>query len=383
MKICFVTEYFPTGSNCDIRGGAEAVAFFEAKHLSGKHEIEVITSFEHGTKREDRFENLSVIRCGRARKYVQKDAFTDRLLFLYGAYRYGKKQKYDLVVGFNILTYLVAWKISKKLKVPCIVRYHDVLIGKWVHHFGVTGWIGEWVEKYTLSKRFAAIIAVSNYTAGKLEKYIDKRENLFVVHNGVELPSKLSPKYSVPTVVCISRLVTYKHVDDLLKALALLKTSLPEMHCIIIGTGPEEFALKHLAESLGIQERVTFSGYIQNREELLNTIGSSQLLCLPSRLEGFGLVVLESMACGVPFVAAAIPSVIEFSAMKGGLFFQPGNTEELAEKIRRILTNEELQKELGSEGRQKATEFRWSDLSLKTDAIYVKTVKEWRAHEDG
>ncbi|MCX6245747.1 MAG: glycosyltransferase family 4 protein [Bacteroidetes bacterium] len=377
MKICFITEYFPTGSMCDIRGGAEAVAFYEAKYLSVNHAVEVITSFESGSKREDLIGNIRVFRCGKARDYAHKNAFADRFLFMRSAYLFGRRQKYDLIVGFSIITYPVAWKISKKLRVPCIIRYHDVLVGKWIRNFGINGLIGEILEKYTLSRKFAAIIAVSDYTAGNLQRYFRETEKIHVVHNGVEIPVTSRAKAEFPTIVCVSRLVKYKHVDDLVNAIALLLKDFPDLQCEIIGTGPEEKKLKRLAMQRGINEHVTFSGFVPDHGKLMEMIRSSHVFCLPSSLEGFGIAILESMACGVPFVAADIPALAEVSDKKGGLFFQCRNVEDLAEKTGMILKDSQLQNKLSIEGRRRANEFLWTDLSKKTETIYEKTVGEW------
>ena len=377
LKICFITEYFPTGSICDIRGGAEAVAFYEAKYLSKIYDIEVITSHEPGTKREDVFENIKVFRCGKTRNYVQKNAFFDRFMFMRGVYRFGKSRKYSLIVGFNFLTYPIAWMISRKLMVPCIIRYHDVLIGKWFGIFGFTGLIGEILERFTLSRRFAAIIAVSNYTAENLKKYFHGQEKIHIVHNGVEVPGLPPVKAQFPTIVCVSRLVKYKHVDDLVKAISLLLKNFPEITCKIIGTGEEEEKLKRLAVQTGVSDHVTFSGFVNDHNDLIKLIGSSHLLCLPSTLEGFGIVVLESMSCGVPFVAANIPPMVEVSDKKGGLLFQGRDVEDLANKISMILSDNLLRDRLSEEGKRRAKEFLWIDLSKKTEAIYEKIIGEW------
>ena len=381
MKICFITEYFPTGIMCDIRGGAEAVAFYEAKYLAQNHQIEVITSLEKGTKRMDQFENIKVFRCGKPRDYAHKNAFTDRFWFMRSAYLFGIRQKYDLVVGFSIITYPLAWKISRKLMVPCIIRYHDVLVGKWIRNFGSTGLIGELLERYTLSRKFAAIIAVSNYTAGNLKRYFRDKEKIYVVHNGVEVSGITVPKAQHPTLVCVSRLVKYKHVDDLLKSVAILMKDFPDMQCEIIGTGPEDKKLRQLALQLGVDSHVTFHGFVPDRTDLLKIIGSSHVFCLPSSLEGFGIAIIESMACGVPFVAANIPPVMEASDHKGGLFFRCRDVEDLAGKIRMILKDSQLQNRLIDEGLKRANDLQWINISKKVESIYIKTVGEWGCPE--
>jgi glycosyltransferase involved in cell wall biosynthesis len=382
MRLCFITEYFPTGSSCDIRGGAEVVAFYEAKYLARDHDINVITSCEPGTKREDVFDNIKVFRCGRIRNYVQLNAFADRISFIRSAYLFGKKQEYDLVVGFSIITYPVAWTISKKLKIPCIIRYHDVLVGRWIKNFGLTGIIGELFERYTLSRNFAAFIAVSNYTANNLKKYIRDKEKIYVVHNGVEVPEITVTKSQNPTIACVSRLVKYKHTDDLINALGLIIKDFPDLQCKIIGTGFEEEKLRQLATQTGVAEHVTFLGFVKDHMDVLRIVKSSHVFCLPSSLEGFGIVIIEAMACGVPFVATDIAPILEVSERKGGLIYKCRDVGDLAEKLKIILGDIQLQNRLIDEGLKRAQEFHWSNISAKSEVIYKKILSEWCHSKD-
>jgi glycosyltransferase involved in cell wall biosynthesis len=378
MKICYITEYFPTGGSLDIRGGAEVVAFYEAKHLANVHEVDVITSYEPGSRREDKIENINVFRCGKMRGYVQKNAFFDRLRFMRSAYLMGIKRKYDLVVGFSIITYPVAWKISRKQQIPCSIRYHDVLIGRWIKTFGVTGFLGEIFERYTLSRSFAAIIAVSNYTANNVRKYFRDKEKVFVVHNGVEVPDITIEKETKPTVCCVSRLVSYKHIDDLIRAVAILKKDFPDIQCKIVGTGPEEDRLKSLVSRTELEKHITFYGFVKDHDDVLKIIKSSHVFCLPSSVEGFGIVIVESMACGVPFVASEIAPIIEASGRKGGLFFKTRDVSDLSRQIKSILENPSLQISLIDEGAKRALEFNWINISAKAESIYLKTIREWK-----
>jgi len=148
----------------------------------------------------------------------------------------------------------------------------------------------------------------------------------------------------------------------------------PDLQCKIIGTGPEDWKLKQLTLRLGINELVTFSGFVNDRADVLRMIRSSHVLCLPSTLEGFGMVVTEAMACGVPFVAANIPPILEASNQKGGLFFQCRDVEDLAGKIRMILKDDRLQNRLIHEGLERVKDLKWIDLSKKVETIYEKTI---------
>ncbi len=367
MKIGIVTEYFPKSDAFEVKGGAEASAFNEAKYLAKRHDVVVITSHVDG-KKKDNISGIRVIRCGRERKYVQSGSFFDRLLFMKDAYHTGCKQDFDIVVGYNFITHPVAWRLSKKLNIPSVARYHDVWIGNWIRNIGFSGIFGEILERYTLSCNFDLIIAVSDYTKDKLKRYFDETR-ITVVPNGVDVPSIETEKFEHPTVCCISRLVKYKRVHDLIKALSILKKDIPNIRCIIIGTGPEEENLKKLARDLGVEKKIDFCGFIEDHNDVLRTIKSSHIFCLPSVVEGFGIVIVEALACGVPFVASNIPPLIEVSGGKGGLFFEPKNYRDLADKIKNVLNNRKIQKDLIREGIFQSKKYRWNKIGGKIEDI--------------
>lgn len=373
MKIGIITEYFPKSDVLDIKGGAEACAFNEAKYLAKKHDVTVITSSEPGVKKKDNILGIKVIRCGRKRKYTQSGSIFSRLIFMLDAYNAGKKDDFDILVGYNFVTYPIAWKISKKLKKPCVVRYHDMWIGEWVKNFGISGIIGELMERYILSRDLDMILSVSNYTKNKLKTYFDPKK-ITVIPNIVDVPSIKVQKFQKPTVCTVSRLVDYKRVDDLLRAVVLLKETVPDIQCKIIGTGPRDNYLKKLSEKLNVKDHVHFCGFIEDHDDVLKIMKSSHIFCLSSIVEGFGIVIVESMALGVPFVASNIPPLVEASDRKGGLFFNPKNYEELADKIKYILNNKELQENLKKEGILKSKEYRGEKVIEKIENVYENLI---------
>lgn len=368
MKIGIITEYFPKTLEFDIRGGAEACAFNEALQLSKKHEVTVLTSKVEGTPQKYSINNINVIGCGPKRAYVQKGSLIKRSLFMKDAYKRGIKQDFDVLIGYNFITHPVAWKIGKKTSTPSIARYHDTWIGEWIKNMGITGILGEIIERYNLSRDFDHIIAVSKYTKDKLANYFPQ-EKISVVHNMVDFKVPEHEKYPNPTIVCVSRLVEYKKVEDLIKATSLLKDEIPNLKCQIIGTGPLEKRLKKLTKKLNLEKNVKFHGFIKKHEEVLRIVASSHVFCLPSTVEGFGIVIVEAMKCGTPFVASNIPPILEASAGRGGLFFKPGNWKELADKIRILLEDEKLYKKLRKEGLKQSKKYRREYIGDKLEKI--------------
>jgi glycosyltransferase involved in cell wall biosynthesis len=109
-----------------------------------------------------------------------------------------------------------------------------------------------------------------------------------------------------PALLAVGRLSRQKGFDLLLAAFARLLLDVPRAHLTIAGTGPDEAALRRQARELGIGERVTFRGFVQNPYPLMR---AADLYVLSSRYEGFPNVALEALACGTPVVATACPGV--------------------------------------------------------------------------
>ena len=384
MKICFVSEYFPRSDELEIKGGAEAAAFNEAYYLSKDNDITVLTSYEEGMEKETNIGNIKVIACGKKRSYTQKGSFKNRLLFMKAAYGAGKKLDFDIIVGYNFITYIVAWKLSQKLNIPCVARYHDVWIGQWVKNIGIFGIFGEVLERYFLSRDVDLILPVSHFTANNLKKYFPE-DKIAVVHNIVEFDKVESEKFEERTISCVSRLVEYKRVEDLILAMDILvnngknnnhrdlgkNSNHRDLQCKIIGTGPMKEKLETLVKEKNLKNNIKFCGFVEKHEDVLKLINSSHIFCLPSKVEGFGIVIVEALGCEVPFVASNIAPVMEASGEKGGLFFQVENHEDLATKLKLLLENEDLYEKLKNEGINQYKKYQGKYIAKKLENHYI------------
>lgn len=111
-----------------------------------------------------------------------------------------------------------------------------------------------------------------------------------------------------PALLAVGRLTRQKGFDVLLPAFATLCAEAAGAHLTIVGTGPDQAALERQRDELGLRDRVTFRGFVQNPYPLMR---AADLYVLSSRYEGFPNVALEALACGTPVVATSCPGVAE------------------------------------------------------------------------
>jgi glycosyltransferase involved in cell wall biosynthesis len=154
-------------------------------------------------------------------------------------------------------------------------------------------------------------------------------------------------------LVFTGRLVPHKGVDVILEALAQLPS---DVVLVVIGAGPRLPSLVGLSRRLGVEERVRFCPAVSD-EELPLFLALGDVFVFPSqnRLEGFGLVVAEAMAAGLPVVVADMPGVREvIEPGKEGLLAEPLIATDLAAKIRILIDDPALARRMGRAARDRA-----------------------------
>lgn len=384
MRILLISEFFPTRAIGDFTGGVEASSFFIARQLAKKHQVTVICSRTENAKSRQRMAGFTVIRVGRKRKYTSKiDPF--RVFFIKEAICTGKKIAGDLVVGTNFICHLIAYQIAKAKDIPVIAWTPDVWQGKWREKMGImAAIIGEALESYNLSRQGVHFIAISHAVANKLTKAGVVKSRITVIPCGVDFNfvNKLSvEKEDNPTVCTISRLVSYKKLDVLIKAIALIIEEIPNIKVKLIGQGPEQARLLELAEKLGVVKNIDFLGFLPSYQEVITKLKGSHLFVLPSTTEGFGIVTLEAMACGVPFVIADIDVNQEITAGKGGLFFKKDNSRDLADKVILLLKDKKMYNQKVAEGKTQAKKFDWQNIGRQTEKFYQSVINNYQSYK--
>lgn len=202
--------------------------------------------------------------------------------------------------------------------------------------------------------RLDACIAVTPEMAAAARRHY-RGMKIEVVPNLVDIASDaVRPPRRDPLVIgALGRLHVDKGFDDLLRALADPDLCSRNWRLRIAGEGPEREALRLLASRLGIAERVELIGWVDDRRSFFQSI---DMLCMPSRTESFGMVLVEAMAHGIPAVVSDNPGSREIvRSGRDALVVPVGDAAALAAAIVRLLDDAALAAALGRSGWERAT----------------------------
>jgi len=191
------------------------------------------------------------------------------------------------------------------------------------------------------SRTFGRAAAVTTPTRRAAE-FLERSTGLtgvYAISCGVDVP-QYWPNWEARTenrVLFVGRVTGEKQIDVLLHATALLLRDSVDLTVEIVGDGDQKRHLENLAVTLGVADRVTFTGYVTD-EELRAAYHRASVLAMPSIAELQSIVTMEAMASALPIVAAnamALPHLVHDG--ENGYLFEPGNAADLAAKLRKVL----------------------------------------------
>jgi glycosyltransferase involved in cell wall biosynthesis len=216
----------------------------------------------------------------------------------------------------------------------------------------------------------------------------DVLRRAFIAHHGEGAAVEMHPNFllslptpearrpwgDAPVIGCIGRFVSEKGIDLLLEAAALLRAEGLEFRLHIAGDGAEKPALLAQAERLGLGSVIKWCGWVENQADFYQAI---DMLCVPSRSESFGLVVIEAMAYGLPVVSTRTdgPSGIIEHGMTGLLCeIQP---KALAETLKSILHHSSHAQSMGERASKEVQHYHVSHVMPRISESIRQTVEQF------
>ncbi|MEM4728683.1 MAG: glycosyltransferase family 4 protein [Thermoplasmata archaeon] len=378
VRIALASPYF----HPHIGGVESHVRSLAARLLRRGHEVCVFTSMYESLPADEMVDGIPVRRV-RMRALLFQTPMTPALVpeLL--------KERWDIIHSHSPppLTSYYAAKASKRSRIPLILTYHcDPELPSPLGRL-VSSVYQRTLLRYTLKRAARILVYTESYAATSVALW---KYPTVCIPTGLEVEafgphvdgSWVRRKHGAEgkrMILFVGRMMEHKGIPTLLQALPLLP---PDTLVLLVGPGEPPAAWRARAERLGVGKRVLFAGRVAD-SELPAYYAACDVLVLPSvsRLEAFGLVLVEAMASGRPVVASDLPGVREvFTPGETGFLFEPFNSRDLAEKLGRILSDDELRRRMGERARELARErYSWDVIGERIEGVYRDVLDARRA----
>ena len=171
-----------------------------------------------------------------------------------------------------------------------------------------------------------------------------------------------------------------KNLSFLLDAWSDVVQARPDARLVVAGTGPDLSRLQRQARGLGLDQHVVFAGAVPEVEKV-DYYRLADVLVFPSLMEGFGLAVVEAMACALPAVisnAGSLPELLRDG--EGGFVLDPSDRPGFVGSILRLASAPELRRTFGNANRERVDRmFRWDLCADATARVYEEVLEDWRS----
>lgn len=369
-------------------GGTEIAAYNLAVNMANRGNlVDVFTTSIDSKSSVELYPNLKVHRHGTSLKIASANP---SIKLIYNPLNYDM----DIVHAHSPIPYsdLPALLYAKRKKLPFILTYQFDGVetgGSFARNAGVSLYNKLFIHK-VLDSADVIIATTKSYAQESpfLRRYLDK---IVVIPNGINVKEVTTPltreksreilglPQDSEIILFFGSLVEYKGPDILLKAFKLVKDIIPSVKLIFAGRGHMDAQLKKAAKQMKISEDVIFTGFVEDSEKPLY-YKAADIFCLPSTTlaESFGIVNLEAMAAGIPIVSSnlgGIPDIVKDG--ENGLLAKPYDIEMVAEKLIKLLKDDDMRVEMGQNGLKMVDNYTWDEVTAKTENIYKELIKNY------
>ena len=222
-----------------------------------------------------------------------------------------------------------------------------------------------------------AIICISKYVKSYLINKGFDNQKLHVIYNGINIDKYKVARFDVNEniITTIGRIDKQKGIDTLIKSFSKFLEIFPKSKLNIIGEGPLKDEYIFLAKKLNIYDNINFTGLISS-EEVIEHLRKTDLFVLASRWEGFGMVLIEANAIGIPVIATkveAIPEIIKDGY--NGFLISPNSPIEILEKMKELIESKDLRKDMGQNGIHNVlNKFSLDKMVTNTQNLYIEMI---------
>ena len=265
-----------------------------------------------------------------------------------------EKNKYDLIIttGFILDPFLPFLKKHTKI-IKEIHGAKNILYPK---------------ERFYLRKYLLSFDKIILLTKKDLNNW--KLENAMVIYNSLTFYPKEYSLCQNRRIISVGRLVEDKGYDILIDIWSIISKKYPNWILEVYGEGTERKNLENKIIKLGLEKSFLLKGVVKNIQDKYL---ESSIYVMTSRTEGFGMVLVEAMACGLPIIAFDVPTgPREIIKKNNGFLVEFGNINEMVKKIEFLIIDEQKRKKMGENSRRNVQVFSQEKIMIQWKEIFEK-----------
>lgn len=295
-------------------------------------------------------------------------------------------ERYDLIefnmspmLHFSLLDLLRHTRAGSSAVV--VGAMHEVWQEHWFRYAGpVYGSVGYFLEK-TAMKKLDHVVTISNFNARKLARWKVPSSKVSVVRPGVDWEEVRNAPSSerISDIIFVGRIVESKRPDIFVQTVSeLKKRGMKDVKAVVVGGGPLLGELVTMSRRLGVEENITFTGYVR-RDELFSLLKSSRVFIQPTPPEGgWSITFLEANAAGLPVISSARSDIgLSSEIIREGFngFIIPDlSASSFAVKAGELLSDRQRMKKISENSVQFASSFAWDKIASQVLDLYERLV---------
>ena len=395
MKILMLTWEYPPR----IVGGIARVVHDLSKRLiKDGHEVTVVTYRDNTDVPE--YENDKGVNVYRVDNYmIHPNNFIDWILQLNfnliakATEIINKEGKFDVIHAHDWLVANAAKTLKNSFGIPIVATIHATEAGR---NSGIHDETQRYINdtEWLLTYEATEVIVNSNFMKNDLQRLFGlPYDKINVIPNGINLANftgierdyDFRRQYAMDNekiILYVGRLVYEKGIQHLIAAMPKILSNYHDSKLIIAGRGGMLDELKAEATSLGLNDKVYFTGYLDSKQ-VQKMYKCADVAVFPSTYEPFGIVALEAMLAGVPTVVSDVGGLDEIITHGvDGMKSYAGNPNSIADSVTALLYDHQLAQNCSKRAKQKVKEqFNWEKIAQDTHFTYEKAICQTMAEK--
>ena len=394
MKILMLTWEYPPRI---VGGIARVVHDLSQRLIKDGHEVTVIT-YKDGDALE--YENDKGVQVYRIENYmIRPNNFIDWIMQMNfnmiakANELIANGEKFDTIHAHDWLVAYAAKTLKHSYNIPIVSTIHATESGR---NSGIHDEVQRYINdtEWLLTYESSEVIVNSNYMKCELQRLFGLPfEKINVVPNGININNfagierdyEFRRQYAMDNekiILYVGRLVYEKGIQNLISAMPKILNGYHDSKLIIAGKGGMLDELKAQANSMGLGDKVYFTGYL-NAKQVQKMYKCADVAVFPSTYEPFGIVALEAMLAGVPTVVSdvgGLNEIIEHGV--NGMKSYAGNSNSIADSVLSLLYDHKLCANISKNAKNKVKEqFNWNKIAQDTHFIYEKAICQTMAEK--